>query len=154
MKYWLMKSEPDAFSIDDLKAVSQEPWDGVRNYEARNFMRDQMRPGDQVLFYHSNAKPPGVVGIAEVASDSYPDPTQYDEESKYFDPKSTDEKPRWYLVDLQYVKHLPRQVSLQEIRDNAALEDIMLVKRSRLSVIPLKLEEFEEIVRMAEGVPA
>lgn len=154
MKYWLMKSEPDAFSIDDLKAVSQEPWDGVRNYEARNFMRDQMRPGDQVLFYHSNSKPPGVVGIAEVASDSYPDPTQYDEESKYFDPKSTDEKPRWYLVDLQYVKHLPRQVSLQEIRDNVALEDIMLVKRSRLSVIPLKREEFEEIVRMAEGVPA
>ncbi len=154
MKYWLMKSEPDAFSIDDLKAVGQEPWDGVRNYEARNFMRDQMRPGDQVLFYHSNAKPPGVVGIAEVASDSYPDPTQYDEESKYFDPKATDEKPRWYLVDLQYVKHLPRQVSLQEIRDNEALEDIMLVKRSRLSVIPVKLEDFEEIVQMAKGEPA
>ncbi len=154
MKYWLMKSEPEAFSIDDLKAVGQEPWDGVRNYEARNFMRDQMRPGDQVLFYHSNAKPPGIVGIAEVASDSYPDPTQYDEESKYFDPKATDEKPRWYLVDLQYVAHLPRQVTLQEIRDNEALEDIMLVKRSRLSVIPVTPEDFEEIVRMAKGESA
>lgn len=154
MKYWLMKSEPEAFSIDDLKVVDQEPWDGVRNYEARNFMRDQMRPGDQVLFYHSNAQPPGVVGIAEVASDSYPDPTQYDEESKYFDPKATDKKPRWYLVDLKYIAHLPRQVSLQEIRDNVALEEIMLVKRSRLSVIPLKPEEFEEIVNMAERAPA
>lgn len=145
-----MKSEPDAFSIDDLKAVGREPWDGVRNYEARNFMRDQMRPGDQVLFYHSNAKPPGVVGVAEVASDSYPDPTQYDEESKYFDPKATDAKPRWYLVDVQYVRHLARQVSLQEIRDSEALQDIMLIKRSRLSVVPLKPEEFAEIVRMSE----
>jgi predicted RNA-binding protein with PUA-like domain len=103
MKHWLMKSEPDAFSIDDLKRRKREPWSGVRNYQARNFMR-QMQPGDGVLFYHSSTAVPGVVGIAEVVTEAYPDPTQFQKRSDYFDPKSTREEPRWSLVDVAFVR--------------------------------------------------
>lgn len=137
--FWLMKSEPDGFSIDDLKHVGTEPWNGVRNYQARNFMR-QMRPGDGVLFYHSNCKVPGIVGIANVASDAYPDPSQFEQKSHYYDAKSTPDEPRWSLVDVAYERRLKRTIALDEIKLHAdALGDgFALIQRgSRLSVLPV-----------------
>ena len=152
MNYWLMKSEPDVFGIDDLKARPKktEPWDGVRNYQARNFMRDEMKVGDRILFYHSNCKPPAAVGIAEVASKPYPDPTQFDPDSKYYDPKSDPDDPRWILVDVKYKRHLKRPIPLQEIKDHAdALAGLQLIKRgNRLSVMPVSAEHFDYIVGM------
>lgn len=152
MKYWLMKSEPDVFSIDDLKARpgGREPWDGVRNYQARNFMRDQMQVGDQVFFYHSNCKEPGIVGIAEVASEPYPDPTQFDPDSKYHDPKSDPDNPRWMLVDVKYKRHLKRVIGLREIKQHAeALEGLQLIKRgNRLSVMPIDPQHWDYILGM------
>jgi len=145
-RYWLMKSEPDAFSIDDLARVGVEPWNGVRNYQARNFMRDQMRVGDEVLFYHSNTKLPGIVGVAKVASPAYPDATQFDAGSDYFDPKATREQPRWHLVDVAFVRKLARTISLTEIRHHAdALgEGFPLTARgNRLSVFPLTTAQWE-----------
>lgn len=138
-RHWLMKSEPDAFSIDDLARVGTEPWTGVRNYQARNFMR-QMRIGDGVLFYHSSCAEPGIVGIARVASEAYPDPTQFDPQSDYHDPKSTREQPRWDLVDVAFERKLRRPLPLEEIRRHAdALgEDFALLRRgNRLSVMPV-----------------
>ncbi|WP_147652604.1 EVE domain-containing protein [Vulcaniibacterium gelatinicum] len=138
-RHWLMKSEPDAFSIDDLARVGTEPWTGVRNYQARNFMR-QMRIGDGVLFYHSSCAEPGIVGIARVASEAYPDPTQFDPQSDYHDPKSTREQPRWDLVDVAFERKLRRTLPLEEIRRHAdALgEDFALLRRgNRLSVMPV-----------------
>jgi predicted RNA-binding protein with PUA-like domain len=142
MAYWLMKSEPDAFGIDDLAACPEqtEPWDGVRNYQARNMMRDQMKPGDQVFFYHSNCTPPGIVGIAEVAKAAYPDHTAFDPDAKYFDPKSNPENPRWFMVDVRYVRHLKRTITLTELKEHAdgALADMPLVRRgNRLSIMPV-----------------
>lgn len=151
-QYWLMKSEPNAFSIDDLKACPKktDKWDGVRNYQARNFMRDQMQIGDQVFFYHSNTNPPGVVGICEIASASYPDPTQFDPKSKYFDPKSNPDNPRWHLVDVKFVKKLDREVSIQEIRSNKKLKDMKLVQKGqRLSIQPVSKAEWDEVLKMA-----
>ncbi len=147
-----MKSEPDAYSIDDLARDGVEPWDGIRNYQARNLMRDEMSVGDRVLFYHSNAKPPGVVGIAEIASSAYPDPTQFDPDSAYFDDSSSPDDPRWLLVDVRYVSHLERIVGLPEIKDDPALADMVLVKRSRLSVQPVSAEEFDHIVALGGSV--
>jgi predicted RNA-binding protein with PUA-like domain len=146
-----MKSEPDAFGLDDLAARPNqtEPWDGVRNYQARNMMRDQMRPGDGVLFYHSNCAVPGVVGIAEVASEAYPDSTAFDPEAKYFDPKSDPEKPRWYLVDVRYVRHLARTISLAELKGHAddALAGFPLVRNgNRLSIMPVTPEQWRFIL--------
>ncbi|SHE95198.1 EVE domain-containing protein [Thermomonas hydrothermalis] len=138
-KTWLMKSEPSAFSIDDLARVGSEPWNGVRNYQARNFMR-QMQIGDSVLFYHSNCPRPGIYGLAEVASLAYPDPTQFDPASPYYDPKATPAQPRWDLVDVRYLRHLRRPITLDEIRRHAdALgEDFALIRKgSRLSVLPV-----------------
>lgn len=150
MQYWLMKSEPEAFSFDDLKARPKrtEPWDGVRNYQARNFMRDEMKIGDQIFFYHSNCKEPGIVGIAEVASTPYPDPTQFDPESKYFDPKSDPDDPRWILVDVRYKRDLKRPITLSEIKDHAdALDGLQLIKRgNRLSVMPIAAEHWGYIL--------
>ncbi len=153
---WLIKSEPEAFSIDDLERAGVEPWDGIRNYQARNLMRDQMRVGDRVLFYHSNAKPPGVVGIAEVASEPYPDPTAFDPESVYFDASSDPDDPRWILVDMAYVAHLPRLVSLDELRKQKALAGMpLLAKGQRLSVQPVTKAQFDRIVSLAsEPAPA
>lgn len=152
MQYWLMKSEPEAFSFDDLKARPKrtEPWDGVRNYQARNFMRDDMKVGDQIFFYHSNCKEPGIVGIAEVASKPYPDPTQFDPESKYFDPKSDPDDPRWILVDVRYKRDLKRPITLSEIKDHAdALDGLQLIKRgNRLSVMPIAAEHWDYILGM------
>jgi predicted RNA-binding protein with PUA-like domain len=151
MAYWLIKSEPDAFSIDDLKARgdSGEPWDGVRNYQARNMMRDEMRVGDPILFYHSNCAVPGIVGLAEVSSGAYPDATAFDPEAKYHDPKSDPENPRWYLVEVRYVRHLKRTVSLTELKDHAdgPLADMPLVRRgNRLSVMPVTRAQWDFIL--------
>lgn len=145
MRYWLFKSEPESFSIEDLERVGVEPWDGIRNYQARNSMRDDMSVGDLVLFHHSNAKPPGVVGLAEVASPPRPDPTAFDPGSKYFDPKSDPEDPRWLLVDVRHVETFPRLVSLDELRTHPELSDMVLLNRSRLSIQPVTAEQFEFI---------
>ena len=144
-RYWLMKSEPTDFSIDDLARVGSEPWTGVRNYQARNFMR-QMQVGDGVLFYHSNAEVPGIYGVAEVASVPYPDPTQFKKGSKYFDPKATREQPRWDLVDVKFVRKLARAIPLEEIRAHAdALgEEFALIRKgSRLSVLPVTAAQWK-----------
>lgn len=150
MNHWLMKSEPDAFSIDDLKRKKQEAWDGVRNYQARNFMRDGMRPGDKVFFYHSNCAVPGIVGIAEVATDAYPDPSQFNPKSKYFDPGSSRDKPRWMLVDVKFVKKLKRTISLDELKNDPALVDMPLLRKgNRLSVMPVDTAHWEYILGLA-----
>lgn len=148
--YWLMKSEPEDFSIDDLARVGVEPWTGVRNYQARNFMRS-MKIGDGVLFYHSNADVPGVYGIAEVASAAYPDPTQFDRKSKYFDEKSKREEPRWDLVDVRYVRTLKRAITLDAIRTDAdALgDDFALIRKgNRLSVLPVTAAQWKRILSL------
>ncbi|MDP4611329.1 MAG: EVE domain-containing protein [Opitutales bacterium] len=145
MNYWLMKSEPDVFSFEDLKnrPKQTEPWDGVRNYQARNFMRDEMKVGDLILFYHSNTNPPGVAGIAEVASAPYPDPTAFDKKSKYFDLKSDPKNPRWMLIDVKYNADLKRSVSLEEMKSMPALEAMRVLQRgNRLSITPVTKKEF------------
>lgn len=148
--YWLMKSEPDAFSIDDLKKVGIEPWNGVRNYQARNHMR-QMQPGDGVLFYHSSCEVPGIVGVAEIASEAYPDPTQFDPKSDYFDPKSTREQPRWDLVDVKFVKKLKRTIPLEEIKGHTDQlgDGFALVQRgNRLSVLPVTAAQWKLLLAL------
>ncbi|MDX1513269.1 MAG: EVE domain-containing protein [Gammaproteobacteria bacterium] len=155
MAYWLMKSEPGEFSIDDLKNRPKrtEPWDGVRNYQARNMMRDEMRKGDGVLFYHSNCETPGVVGIAEIASEAYPDPTAFDPEDKHYDPKSDPEDPRWYLVDVRFVRKLKRTIALSELKRESALKDLQLVKRgNRLSIMPVTRKQWDHILGMEKRV--
>ena len=149
-KYWLMKSEPTDFSIDDLQKVKTEPWSGVRNYQARNFMR-QMKPGDGVLFYHSNCEVPGIYGIGEVASPPYPDKTQFDKKSKYFDEKATQEQPRWDLVDVGYVRHLKRAIPLTEIRehrDELGEEFALTRTGSRLSVLPVTAAQWKLLLSL------
>lgn len=150
MQYWLMKSEPDVFGIDDLaqRPGQTEPWDGVRNYQARNMMRDQMQPGDQVFFYHSNCKPPGIVGIAEVVKPGYPDHTAFEPTSKYYDPKSDPEKPRWYMVDVKFVRRLDRPITLDELKTHEdALSDFPLLRRgNRLSVMPVTEQQWDYIL--------
>lgn len=150
-KYWLMKSEPGTYSIEDLERDGETSWEGVRNYQARNFMRDDMREGDRVLFYHSNASPPGVVGVAEVSREGYPDPTARDPDSDYYDEKATDEDPRWHMVDIRFVRRLPRLVPLAELKDDSALNGMTVTGRSRLSVQPVEEEHFEHVLRMAES---
>lgn len=150
MNYWLMKSEPDAFSIDDLKKVKKEPWSGVRNYQARNFMWKDMKLGDGVLFYHSNAKIPGIAGLAKVASKAYPDPTQFDPESDYWDPKATPEKPRWFLVDVSFERKFSAVLSLETLKANAdILGDFVLLNRgTRLSVLPVTKAQWQTILKL------
>ena len=147
-QYWLMKSEPDTFSFQDLKdrPNQREPWDGVRNYQARNFMRDAMSVGDGVLFYHSNTKPPGIVGLAEVVSQAYPDPTAFDKESKYYDEKSDPNNPRWFLVDVAYKKDFKHQISLEVMKAMPELAEMkVLQKGNRLSITPVSEQEFQAI---------
>ena len=147
MAYWLMKSEPDVYGIDDLKRDKVEPWDGIRNYQVRNMFRDQMKVGDLAFFYHSNCKPPAVVGIMTIASEAYPDHTQFDPKSRYYDAKSDKENPRWLLVDVQYKRKLKREITLQELKENKKLEDFRLnQKGNRLSVIPVKKSEWDLIL--------
>lgn len=150
-RYWLFKSEADVFSIDDLAAAKDRTtlWDGVRNYQARNLMRDEIRKGDLVLYYHSNSKPTGVAGIARVVRNAYPDPTQFDPRSKYHDPKSPEDDPRWLVVDVKLVKKLPRVIELSELKKNPALADMMVTQRgARLSVQPVTKEEYEAVLAM------
>ena len=147
MAHWLMKSEPDAFSIDDLKRSGREPWDGIRNYQARNTMRDDMRVGDEVFFYHSSCEEPGIVGIARVASKPYADPTQFDPESRYYDPKSSQGEPRWILVDVEFVRKLDRTIALTELKQHPELEGMILLRRgNRLSVMPVSEQHWETIL--------
>lgn len=151
MKYWLMKSEPDVFSFDDLKKRPKktEPWDGVRNYQARNMMRDEMSIGDKILFYHSNTQPPHIAGIAEVASKAYPDPTAFDKKSKYYDEKSDPDNPTWMLVDVRYVEPLAKIVTLEQLKAESTLKDMKVVQRfQRLSVQPVTLKEFKKVCKM------
>jgi predicted RNA-binding protein with PUA-like domain len=147
MNYWLMKSEPDVYSIQDLTRDGSTHWEGVRNYSARNNMRKMAR-GELVLFYHSNAKPPGVVGIARVVKTAYPDPDQWNRGSKYYDPKSTKNNPRWSMVDVEFVEQFPQLVPLDRIKQTRGLEDMVLVKRSRLSVQPVTAEQFAIVQRL------
>ena len=151
MAYWLMKSEPDEFSIDDLKSRpgKREPWDGVRNYQARNMLRDEMKTGDKAFFYHSNCDTPGIVGIVKIASHGYPDPTAFDPEDNHYDPKSDPDNPRWYLVDVEFVRKLDRVITLAELKSEPTLEKMPLTRRgNRLSVMPVTEAEWEHILAM------
>ncbi len=149
MASWLMKSEPDVYSIDDLKRDGREMWDSIRNYQARNMMRDDMRIGDDVFFYHSSCKEPGVVGIAKVASKPYPDPVQFDKKSRYFDAKSDKDNPRWILVDVEFVRKLQRNITLTEIKAEKSLADMILVRRgNRLSIMPVEKKHWDKILSL------
>lgn len=150
-KYWLMKSEPSDYSIDDLKEDGVTPWDGVRNYAARNNMRDEMNVGDRVLFYHSNVTPPVIVGIMEVASEPYPDALQFDPDSKYFDEKSTESDPRWHLVDVKFVKKFEKPVTRDEMKEVSELDDMELFRLNRVSITPVREHEYKKILEMAEA---
>jgi predicted RNA-binding protein with PUA-like domain len=151
MRYWLMKSEPEEFGIDDLKKRPKqtEHWDGVRNYQARNFMRDDMKKGDQVFFYHSNCDEPGIVGIAEVVKEGYPDFTAWDPEDKHYDPKTDPENPRWMMVDIKFVRKFDKTITLKALKNNTALKDMRLIQRgNRLSVMPVEKWEWNAILKM------
>ena len=149
--FWLMKSEPGAYGIDDLERDGRTSWEGVRNYQARNFMRDQMQPGDGVLFYHSSADPPGVVGLAKVVRSGYPDPTARDPNSKYFDPKASDDDPRWYMVDIEFEERFPEIVPLGTLRETPGLEEMLVINKSRLSVQPVTPEQFRIVRKLGRG---
>lgn len=152
MNYWLIKSEPDAFSIDDLKNCPgrKDHWDGIRNYQARNYMRDDMRTGDLAFFYHSSCATPGIVGICEIVSGAYPDHTAFDPGSKYFDAKSDPDNPRWVMVDVRYRRMTKRPISLQEIKKHAdRLEGMPLIRRgSRLSIMPVDKAHWDFILAL------
>jgi predicted RNA-binding protein with PUA-like domain len=151
--YWLMKSEPDVFSIEDLerRPKQTEPWNGVRNYQARNFMRDDMRVGDGVLFYHSNCASPGVAGLAEVSREAYPDDSAWDASSPYFDPKSKPEQPRWFMVDVRWKETFPAVVTLPDLREEPSLAQLRVLQRgNRLSITPVTAAEYKTIIRLAK----
>ena len=155
MNYWLIKSEPDAFSIDDLKNATgkKDYWDGIRNNKARNFIRDEMKKGDLAFFYHSNCKPPGIVGICEVVSEAYPDHTAFDPNEKYFDPNSDPENPRWMMVDVKYRRKTRRMISLEEIKQHAErLEGFPLIRKgNRLSIMPVSKDHWEIILELEQA---
>ncbi|MGD8346333.1 MAG: EVE domain-containing protein [Lysobacterales bacterium] len=152
MKYWLVKNEPENFSIDDLEAAPNGTthWDGVRNYQARNFIRDQMSVGDQVFYYHSNCKPPGIVGICEVCSEPYPDHTALDPSAGYYDPKHTEDNPRWFMVDMKFKRKTKRMITLDDIRQHEdRLEGFALIRRgNRLSVMPVEKRHWDLILSL------
>ncbi len=148
-----MKSEPEVFSIDDLAKAKNKTthWDGVRNYQARNYMRDEMKLGDKVIFYHSNSEPPDAAGICEIVKEAYPDFTAFDPEDLHYDPKSKKDNPAWLMVDVKFVKKFSKLVSLSEIKSNKKLQKMKLVQPgNRLSVMPVTKDEFEEIVKMGK----
>lgn len=155
MKYWLMKSEPTCYSIDDLISAPNQTtyWYGVRNYQARNFMKNDMRIGDQVFFYHSNCNPPGIVGIAEVVSEPYPDFTAFDPFSEHPDPKSTPENPRWFMVDVRFIKKFPQIISLHALKQYPELKDMPLLRKgNRLSILPVRPQEWEFIKDLSQTI--
>lgn len=155
MAYWLMKSEPDVFGIEHLKAMPEQTdhWDGIRNYQARNFMRDDMQKGDLVFFYHSNTEVPGIVGIMEVVREAYPDHTALDPDSDYYDPKSDPDDPRWCMVDVKFKRDLQRKISLRELKEHAdQLEDFALIRRgNRLSIMPVAAEHWDYILQLEQA---
>jgi predicted RNA-binding protein with PUA-like domain len=152
MNYWLMKSEPECFGIADLKMRSKqtEPWDGVRNYQARNMMRDEMKVGDLAFFYHSNCKIPGIIGITKIVKSAYPDHTQFDPENHHYDPKSNLENPRWVMVDVKFEKQFKTVISLDSLRENPKLVEMPLLRKgNRLSITPVSKHQWEAILKMA-----
>lgn len=152
MNYWLMKSEPDVFGIDHLmkRPGKTEPWDGVRNYQVRNMIRDEMKKGDKAFFYHSNCEEPGIVGTMTIVKSGYPDSTMYNPESKYYDPKATPENPRWYRVDVRFQKKFKHPVTLKELKQHKALKNMpVLMKGSRLSITPVTESEWNYIIKLA-----
>ena len=151
MNYWLFKSEPEEFGIDDLmkRPRKTEHWDGVRNYQARNMMRDAMKKGDQGFFYHSNCKEPGIVGVVEIVQEGYPDFTAFDKKDKHYDPKSDHENPRWYMVDVKFVRKFNDVITLNDLKTQKSLTDMPLVRRgNRLSVMPVSKKEWDYILKM------
>lgn len=149
MAHWLMKSEPDCYSIDDLEKQGVNMWEGCRNYVVRNYLRDEMVPGDLAFFYHSSCDPAGVVGIMEIVGEPYPDPTQFDPTSDYFDPKSPSEKPRWFVRDVKFIRRLPKMVTLAAMRENPNLEGMALLRRGqRLSIMRVTPEEWAQVLSM------
>lgn len=151
VQHWLMKSEPLTYSIEHLKKDKKALWDGVRNYQARNFMQ-KMNPGDKILFYHSNASPPGIAGLAKVSQSAVPDPTAFDKKSPYFEPKSTKEKPRWFCVEVQFEKAFSRLISLEDLRKEKPLKDMLVLKKGqRLSVQPVTKKDYDYIVNKMNG---
>ncbi len=152
-KHWLMKSEPGAYSIDDLERDGKTCWDGVRNYQARNFMRDEMKVGDLVLFYHSNATPPGVVGIARVCKESHPDHTAWDRKDKHFDPKSKKAEPTWFMIDIEFQEKFAEVISLDELKASSELEGMLVTRRGqRLSVQPVEAEHFRHVRKLGRSL--
>lgn len=152
-KYWLMKSEPEVFSVTDLEKAPGKTtcWDGVRNYQARNYLRDSIKPGDLVFFYHSNAEPSGIAGIAEVVKAGYPDKTAFDPDDHHYDPKSKVDNPTWYMVDVKHVQTFKRLLPLEELRHKSGLQDMVLLQKgSRLSVQPVTAKQWQVIAKMAE----
>jgi predicted RNA-binding protein with PUA-like domain len=148
-KFWLMKTEPGTYSIDDLKRDGAEPWDGVRNYQARNFMRD-MAEGDLAIFYHSSTNPPGAVGVCRISREAYPDPTQFNKKSPYYDPKSTKKDPRWALVEVGFVEKFEETVTLEALKNDSALEGMRVTQKgSRLSVQPVEKAHFKRVLKVA-----
>lgn len=148
-QYWLMKSEPDVFSIDQLKKEKTSLWDGVRNYQARNFMMKDMKVGDQVLFYHSNAKPPGVAGVAKIPKEAVADPTQFNKKSEYYDEKASKDNPRWFCVEVAFNKKFKTFVALDELKTKKGLEAMMVTKKGqRLSIQPVTKKEFDIVCKM------
>ena len=149
--YWLLKSEPSCFSLQDLRSRPQqtEHWDGVRNFQARNLLRDEIKAGDLVFFYHSNIAEPAIVGIAEVVREGYPDSTALDPQGEHFDPHSAPDKPIWYMVDVRFVRELPRPVTLSELKSIPELSSMILLKRSRLSVQPVSEQQWNAILALA-----
>ena len=149
MRYWLMKSEPSEYSIDDLKRDKVEHWDGVRNYQARNMMRDDMKKGDLAFMYHSNCDDIGIVGIMTVARESYPDHTAFDNKDKHYDPKSDPENPRWFMVDVRFKRRLKRTISLSELKQHKKLADMQLLQRgNRLSIMPISKKQWDFILSL------
>jgi len=156
MSYWLMKSEPNAFSIDALTESKNQTthWDGVRNYQARNMLRDEMKVGDQVFFYHSNANPPGIVGTMKIVKEGYPDFTAFDPEDHHFDPKSNPDNPRWYMVDVQLIKKFKSLISIDELRQYPELQEMMILRKgNRLSITPITPKEWRFILQLEDTMP-
>ena len=154
MRYWLFKSEPSTFSIDDLidRPKQTEHWNGVRNYQVRNRLRDQIKVGDLALFYHSSCTPPGIVGVMEVVRNGYPDFTSWDKKSEYYDPSSSKENPRWFMVDVRFVKKFKRMITLDEIKQHAILKTMLVAQRgNRLSITPVSEKEWEIILSLASS---
>lgn len=150
MSIWLMKSEPDVYSVEHLKKDGTTWWEGVRNYQARNFMMNDMKLGDDVLFYHSNAEPPGIAGLAKVSALAQPDPTQFSKKSEYFDAKASKEKPVWFCVQVQFEKQFKNLISLQELREHPELQDLLVLKKGqRLSIQPVEKKHFDILLRLA-----